>query len=96
MTYIFGAVLKSNLKIVESGKIDTTAHKCMTPHFPGLARALQKKVAGLKQFYGPKSHKCIVKDMCQNIDGYTQGSVVFRTFTTINVRQTEGVNKNEH
>ena len=48
MTYIFGAVLKSNLKIVESGKIDTTAHKCMTPHFPGLARALQKKVAGLE------------------------------------------------
>ena len=32
---------KSNIKIVERGKIDTIKNKYMTAHFPGLEQALE-------------------------------------------------------
>jgi len=35
-----GPVLKSKVKIVERGKIDTLTHQYMTAHFPGLVQAL--------------------------------------------------------
>jgi len=37
---------KSNIKIIEGDKIDTT-NTHMTAHFPGLRQELQQKVAGL-------------------------------------------------
>ena len=36
-----GTILKSNIKIVEIGKIDTLTPKYMTAHLPGLVQALQ-------------------------------------------------------
>jgi hypothetical protein len=30
-----GTIPKANIKIVETGKIDTPTHKYMTVHFPG-------------------------------------------------------------
>jgi hypothetical protein len=38
---IVGTIPKSNIKIVERGKIDTLKNKYMTAHFPGLEQALE-------------------------------------------------------
>jgi hypothetical protein len=42
-----GTIPKSNIKIVERGKIDTLTHKYTTTHFPASVHALQLKVAEL-------------------------------------------------
>jgi hypothetical protein len=36
-----GTISKSNIKIVERGKMDTAKKKYMNTHFPGLVQALQ-------------------------------------------------------
>jgi hypothetical protein len=36
-----GIILKSNIKIVEGGKLDTSTIKYMTDLFPGLVQTLQ-------------------------------------------------------
>ena len=36
-----GTILKSNIKTVERGKIDTLNTQIHDPHFPGLVQALQ-------------------------------------------------------
>ena len=46
-TNTVGTIPKSNIKIVQKGKIDSLNTKIHGFHFPGLAQALQYKVAGL-------------------------------------------------
>jgi hypothetical protein len=40
-TTAVGIILKSNIKIVEGGKLDTSTIKYMTDLFPGLVQTLQ-------------------------------------------------------
>ena len=42
-----GTVPKSNWKFFKRGEIDILTHKYMIAYFPGLAQALQEKMAGL-------------------------------------------------
>lgn len=40
--------------MVKRGNIDSSNTQIHDSHFPGLVDALQRKVAGLNPFYGPK------------------------------------------
>ena len=42
-----GTIPKSNIKIIERGKINTLTHKYMTAHWLDLVHVLQSTVAGL-------------------------------------------------
>lgn len=42
------------MKMVKRGNIDSSNTQIHDSHFPGLVDELQRKVAGLNPFYGPK------------------------------------------